>query len=137
MALPEIGSLNWGTALNNWLGTEHEADGTHKKADLVSTLGFSPTSVGSTTQSVTLPNGLIVKFGKKATTSTLQTIDFTTEGGADFPTGILYANVIAYHATTSINNSGVMIKTIDVSGITYYNASGASTQGIYWLAIGY
>lgn len=46
------------------------------------TVGFTPTSSDSNTKSVTLPNGLIMKFGRvSAAASTATTVNFSDFGG--------------------------------------------------------
>jgi len=54
--------------------------------DASSTDGFTPATVSSGQKSVTLPNGLIMKFGTATSnTDNAQTFDFTDLGHTDFP----------------------------------------------------
>lgn len=84
-AVPIVGAA--GVLVNNdSLGTDDTKGATQGNikayVDASSTDGFTPTTSASDTKSVTLPNGLIMKFGRVvASGSTTTTINFSDFGG--------------------------------------------------------
>ena len=61
-AWPDNGTTDWNNAMKEFLFVGHDTDGTHKKSQILTDLGYSPTAyVGG--ESITLPNGLIIKQG--------------------------------------------------------------------------
>jgi|DEB0MinimDraft_6_1074348.scaffolds.fasta_scaffold03314_3 hypothetical protein len=84
-AVPIVGAA--GILINNdSLGTDDTKGATQGNikayVDASSTDGFTPTASASDTKSVTLPNGLIMKFGRVvASGSTTTTINFSDFGG--------------------------------------------------------
>ena len=84
-AVPIVGAA--GILINNdSLGTDDTMGATQGNikayVDAYSTDGFTPTASASDTKSVTLPNGLIMKFGRVvASGSTTTTINFSDFGG--------------------------------------------------------
>ena len=84
-AVPIVGAA--GILVNNdSLGTDDTKGATQGNikayVDASSTDGFTPTASASDTKSVTLPNGLIMKFGRVvASGSTTTTINFSDFGG--------------------------------------------------------
>ena len=112
--------------------------------DASSTAGFTPTAMASDTKSVTLPNGLIMKFGTKTglTSQGDYTIDLSSES-ADFPNACLNASATAINAnggTSGENDYWMQLKSISSSELVYVlqstsaNPSGASFS---WQAIGH
>ena len=90
-------------------------------------------SVASNTESVTLPNGLIMKFGRVAnTTDGNKTVNFTT----DFPTAVISAQ-----ATANVTNFEVIscsiVGTPGVGSMQVGIKNGDNDTGFYWQAIGY
>lgn len=99
-----------------------------------STDGFTPTSyVGE--ESVTLPNGLIMKFGKITSGIPTYGVAGTISFSSAFPTACMYATIITdnYAGNSSANNT---IESVSTSQITYIHGM-LSTSTIYWQAIGY
>ena len=90
-------------------------------------------SVASNTESVTLPNGLIMKFGRVAnTTDGNKTVNFIT----DFPTAVISAqatvNVTGYETI-----SCSIVGTPGVGSMQVGIKDGGNDTGFYWQAIGY
>jgi len=131
----------WASTLNNYLQVGHNDDGTHKKSDLMSSLGWSPETYAGE-ESITLPNGVIVKIGKKTVSVTnpgLGVYHETVTYDTAFPnqTEAVFITVIDNSATATIATS---VRNVDASGFTIdYRETGGANQditGIYWLAIG-
>lgn len=94
--------------------------------------GFSPTAYTGG-ESVTLPNGLIMKFGKIAATAN---IDYTVTFATAFPNSVI--NVTATAQCSARDNANVSITGApSVSAITIGVADQSTIQNIYWQAIGY
>lgn len=133
---PANGVTDWNTKMLAYLAVGHDTDGTHGKTQMLTDLGYSPTAYAGG-ETVTLPNGLIIKFGWANDTATTTTVTFGGVGTEDpFPNGIVAAFVTGKEdATTSfvfIDNAGgisvdniVVRRTADLAG------------GFYWLAIGH
>jgi len=95
---------------------------------------FTPSSVTASTKSVTLPNGLIVKFSKVSRSGALTTIDFSSES-ADFPNTALTAYVVGEDTdATAGTATAATIKTFSTSELIV--ATDAAVNNIYYLAIG-
>ena len=133
---------------NDSLGTSDAKGATQGNikayVDASSTAGFTPTAMASDTKSVTLPNGLIMKFGTKTglTSQGDYTIDLSSES-ADFPNACLNASATAINAnggTSGENDYWMQLKSISSSELVYVlqstsaNPSGASFS---WQAIGH
>lgn len=92
--------------------------------------GWTPASYAGE-ESVTLPNGLVIKMG----TATLSSYTATVTFAAAFSTALMFAS------TQVINAAGTAISVIDdspapaVTGFTIL--SNAATGSVYWIAIGY
>ena len=71
--------------------------------DASSTDGFTPTASASDTKSVTLPNGLIMKFGRVSAASGTTTVNFSDFGG-NFPNNVFSVVLIEENATSGTNN---------------------------------
>jgi hypothetical protein len=116
----------------NSIDSDQYVDGSIDAAHLSSgaqSAGFTPTSVGAATESVTLPNGMIFKFGSG--TATALNLDVTF--GTAFPNAIYSA------ACTVIGSAGTSNASFDsaptTSGLSIKtNVSGAV---IHWQAWGY
>jgi len=94
--------------------------------------GFTPSAyIGE--ESVTLPNGLIMKFGYKATVATNDTISFAD----DFPTACINVS-----ATTAEANSTarwpMKVSSLNIGSFNIkHGNSSVTNHGAYWQAIGY
>tara|TARA_R110000823_G_C15734156_1_gene480100 strand:+ start:23 stop:694 length:672 start_codon:yes stop_codon:yes gene_type:complete len=112
--------------------------------DASSTAGFTPTAMASDTKSVTLPNGLIMKFGTKTglVSQGDYTIDLSSES-ADFPNACLNASATAINAngdTSGENDYWMQVRSISSSEIVYvFQASDIPESGasFFWQAIGH
>jgi hypothetical protein len=100
--------------------------------DTSKTSSFTPSAyIG--VESVTLPNGLIMKFGYKATVATNDTISFDD----DFPTACINVS-----ATTAEANSTarwpMKVSSLNVGSFKIKHGNSTITNhGAYWQAIGY
>ncbi len=103
--------------------------------DASSTDGFTPTATANDTESVTLPNGLIMKFGVVENSPTGNTgVNIVTFGTA-FPNTVLNAQLTWEQTNTGFTNP-VYLKgnSVSTTGLTINNLSG--TCDVYWQAIG-
>jgi len=91
-------------------------------------------AMGGSTESVTLPNGLIIKFGSNDTISTGGTkISF----GTAFPTAILSCVATPFESGGLDDNAeGINIKLQEKDGITIDSAD-VNVDKVNWIAIGY
>ena len=95
---------------------------------------FTPTSYAGE-QSVTLPNGLIVKFGEESVAA--NTTDEVTYTDA-FPTAFTWASVSFKSSNTGIGDSAaVQPKSGSETSILEVTNGQGSTLVLYWIAIGY
>ena len=143
-AVPIVGAA--GILVNNdSLGTDDTKGATQGniKAYVDGGGGFSPTAVSGTTKSVTLPNGLIMKFGTKSLTGEGNyTVDLSSES-ADFPNACLNASATAVNpdgGTASSNDYWMQVKSISTSEIVYVMQAAAvpeSGASFFWQAIGH
>ena len=94
--------------------------------------GFTPSTYAGE-ESVTLPNGLIMKFGYKATVATNDSISFSVA----FPT--VCVNVSATTAEANSNSRWPMkVSSLAVGGFDIKHGNSTVTNhGAYWQAIGY
>ncbi len=117
---PASGSMDWNTKMLANLAIGHETDGTHNQED------WTPSTYVDE-ESVTFPNGLIIKMGR-STKSTTQTVTFGTE----FPNSII--TVIATLSSTD-NTENVVVSSEATTGFRVdHNSGGAST--VNWVAVG-
>jgi hypothetical protein len=97
--------------------------------DASSTDGFTPTAVSSGQKSVTLPNGLIMKFGTASSTSdSTEAFDFTNLGHTDFPNECLSLTTGGMvSGAVTVSSTGFTIDRFDSLGGTFT---------FFWQAIG-
>ena len=102
-------------------------------ADYVQDSDFTPSSYAGE-QSITLPNGLIVKIGEISMAEGTQDVEYTTP----FPTAFTWAMVCMKGTNTSmVDNPGVEPKSgEETDKLTILNSS-TGTYTLYWMAIGY
>lgn len=86
----------------------------------VSAAGFTPTSYG-TEESVKLPNGLIIKFGRDSVSGTDHTVTFDTSGETAF-SSVIAAFVIA-------ERSGTLVTSSSLDNVTTTTVKGQFTTG--------
>ena len=129
MTLPTVGSSynTYGTELNAHINVGHDADGTHKKSQMLTDMGWSPTAYAGG-ESVTLPNGLIIKSGLATYSASTQTVTF----GTAFPTACVSLTVTRVRVAT--NDSDVNVGNVTETSFVLYNGVSSS---VYWQAIGY
>lgn len=122
------GSYNvYGTELNAFLDVGHDSDGTLKKSQALTDMGWSPTTYAGG-ESVTYPNGLIVKAGITA----MATGDFHTFGTA-FPNALI--SVVPAADSTNPSHNAV-VRDDGKTGFRVYHNTGGSIN-IHWIARGY
>ena len=86
-------------------------------------------SVASDTESITLPNGLIMKFGEGTASSGTGTVTY----GVAFPNAVISVNITARDSATRGNN----YPTITASSASAFSyAVNTNVTEIYWQAIG-
>ena len=104
------------------------------KAYVDGATNFTPSTYAGE-ESVTLPNGLIMKFGKITSGIPSYGVAGTISFSSAFPTACMYATIITdnYNGGSSANNT---IQSVSTSQITYAHGM-LSTNTIYWQAIGY
>ena len=124
---PSSGATDWGTTLNAHIAVGHDNDGAHKKSQVLTDMEWSPTSYAGE-ESITLPNGLIMKMGIKAG-ATSATVTF----GTAFPNAIISVSVTLENATAMGNPSTISAKSTTAFTV---KAVGAPTN-YHWIAIGY
>jgi len=100
--------------------------------DASNTIGFTPSTYAGG-ESVTLPNGLIMKFGLHTTTTGTNAITF----GTAFPSGCINVQYSRQKSTWSaFNENGCVLGTPATTGFDFY-IDGTTFGNIYWTAIGY
>ena len=101
---------------------------------------FNPLSVGSTTESVTFPNGLIIKTAHNTTPSgdLYGSDSVTVTFGTAFPTACM--SVIATLRNDANVNVWYSVDSVSKTGFKFYYTEGASNvqacDGFDWIAIG-
>ena len=100
--------------------------------DTSKTSAFTPSTYAGV-ESVTLPNGLIMKFGIHTTTSGTNVITF----GTAFPSGCINVQYTRQKDTwSSFNENGCVLGTPNATSFDFY-IDGTTFGNIYWTAIGY
>ncbi len=129
MTLPTVGGSEdtWGTILNAHINVGHSTDGTHNQED------WTPASYAGE-ESITLPNGLIMKQGSSSIgVTTTKTITF----GAAFSTAVVS---VFLQQTGNFDSAVFGPLTIHSQSTTIFkvrNGNGTSTRTFDWFAIGY
>jgi hypothetical protein len=96
----------------------------------VSNAGFTPTAFSSQ-ESCKLPNGLVLKFGRVSTTSSPQTITFSTAAGETAFSSVISAQVTAEKDTGSVGANVTSFSSTELI-VTYE----AGTEEINWVVYG-
>lgn len=123
----------WGAAMNEYLLVGHDADGTHTKGQMVTDLGWSPTTLAgasdSTTDSpMTLPNDFRVAWGQETITAS------TNKNTAHGLTKCFKAFTIHREDDTD-QRYPIKVGSIDDTNIKWQNPN-AQTRTFDWIAIG-
>ena len=132
-ALPVQGGSDgtWGTELNDFLTVGHDSDGTFKKSQMLTDMGWSPTTYAGQ-QSITFPNGLILKAGYKTFAGSVEhTITF------DVAFSYLLSAQVTSILDAAVSYNETYIRRCQLDSITVRNPSGASLTGFYWQVWGY
>ena len=135
-AVPIVGAA--GILINDdSLGTDDTKGATQGNVkayvDASSTDGFTPTATASDTKSVTLPNGLIMKFGRvTASASGTTTVNFIDFGG-NFQN--VFSVVLTVENATSGTNTVILNAQPTISSFVIKNQL-TSTENVNFIAIG-
>jgi len=147
MTWPADGSTNWNQAMKAHVDVAHNDDGSIKKSRALIDLGWLPTSYtgiasgdGTDNQaSITLPNGLIVKFGQVTTAGSIPS--YGDEGTVEFHEAfsnacelVLYNTGNTYNDGSTVNN---VVTELNTDYFKYKHGSNPEPDVIYWIAIGY
>ncbi len=130
---PSSGDTDWGTTLNAHLVVGHDSDGTHKKSQMLTDMGWSPTSYAGE-ESITFPNGLIFKQGTESVAG--DTTDEVTYAVA-FNTFVNSWVSYKTKATTLVNPANSQPKSGSETTILEVTNGHSNTRVISWYAIGY
>ena len=98
---------------------------------------LNPTSVSSSTESITFSNGLILKFGDHTTSgaTTIQTVNFVDYGG-NFPNEcFLFIPILTHNYTVNIS-SNVYVKTVSASSAVFRAGSNVDGRTFKFIALG-
>ena len=127
MTLPTVGGGEdaWGTTLNAHINVGHSSDGTHNQED------WSPTSYAGE-ESVTLPNGLIMKMGRVAVSTASGTITYEVA----FPTALISVTMSVREDGGSTGHT-VSISNPTITQLPWGVNSASTIDHLYWIAIGY
>ena len=112
----------WGEELQEALLVSHNNDGTHNQED------WTP-SVYAGEESITFPNGLVIKHGTKTSTAVIDTVEFA----ADFDTACVNVQITQLSLTTLSYNLRAYSYT--VGGFLWNSV--VKGYRCSWLAIGY
>lgn len=97
-----------------------------------STAGFTPSTYAGE-ESVTLPNGLIMKWGKINPSTGSNTVTY----GTAFPTATINVQYARFKATHSIYEDNNAVTSESASGFNIYVTNGSAYGTLAWQAIGY
>jgi hypothetical protein len=97
-----------------------------------STDGYTPTSYAAE-ESVTLPNGFIMKMGTSSSIATNASLTITF--GTAFPTAVKNVQITAKHGTSARDSWGTSVTTVTTSSFVIWNNETAGP--FYWFAVGY
>ena len=137
-AVPIVGAA--GILINNdSLGTDDTKGATQGNikayVDASSTDGFTPTASASDTKSVTLPNGLIMKFGRvSASASGTTTVNFSDFGG-NF-TNSVFSVVLTNEFSSASSSNPVRLNAQPTASSFVIRNLLASTTNVNFVAIG-
>ena len=98
---------------------------------------LNPTSVSSSTESITFSNGLILKFGEHTTSgsTTLQTVNFVDYGGNFANECFLFIPILTYDFDVNISRN-VHVRTISASSAVFQAGSTTNGRAFKFIALG-
>ena len=123
----------YGTEMNAFLDVGHDSDGTHKKSQMLTDMEWSPTDYtndgsNDSRESVTFPNGMIMKTGRVTTSGGNKTITYDTA----FPNGAV--SVMITVENTAQTSNGAVVESFSAS---QFVLDSANVTAIHWFAIGH
>ena len=128
---PVSGDTNWNTKMKANIDIGHDADGTHKKSQMLTDMEWSTTSYAGE-ESITFPNGLIMKMG---------TITSIGGGGSQSVTfGTAFPNALTSAVASQVVSTAsepMIVTAKSITGLTLKNGTGATASNVPWIAIGY
>ncbi len=131
---PANAETDWNTKMLAYLAIGHDSDGTHKKSQMLTDMEWSPTAYAGE-ESITFPNGLIVKQGIESVGSSAT--DEVVYAVA-FPTAFTNAFCTIVSSNTAINEPAMCQPKSGVETTTLQVTNGETTTvSVAWLAIGY
>lgn len=128
---PADGVTDWNTKMKANIDVGHDSDGTHKKSQMLTDMGWSPTAYTGG-ESVTYPNGFIEKNGSESLAANTQT---TVTFGTAFPN-----SVVARFASvgSNVQQFAPVARATGTPLVSMYVKNfGSGSATIYWRAVGY
>ena len=129
---PADGTTNWNVTMKANIDVGHDSDGTHKKSQMLTDMGWSPTSYAGG-ETATFPNGLIMKMGVKSLNNNGNT---TVTFGTAFPNAIVSVTL----TMRSVVHAAFGLRLNSAPTVNNFVVDNANTVGTYvaeWIAIGY
>lgn len=108
------------------VGAEEATNGTWT---LIGPAAYTPVSMGAATESVTMPNGFIIKMGEESTAATTGVVTF----GVAFPNAVYSITATPHSSATGTEN--VHVYSVTTAGFTVYHNT--NERPTYWVAYGY
>jgi len=128
---PSNGVTDWNTKMKANIDVGHDADGTHKKTQMLTDMEWSPTTYAGE-ESVTFPNGLVFKHGVVAQSGTGATVTF----GTAFETAIISASGTGFK-NDALQKFPPYLKTATTSALVFFQPNNPGFTSIHWQAWGY
>lgn len=135
---PADGVTDWNTKMKANIDVGHDSDGTHKKSQMLTDMGYSPTTMTGANDSngtATFPNGLIWKWGKKTLSATTNT-DNTVTFGTAFPNACFQAFACSGKSNEGTWNYQMATHTITAASFKIRANLGARHTPARWFAVG-
>lgn len=133
---PVDGVTNWNQKMKANIDVGHDSDGTHTKSQMLLDMEWSPLSYAGG-ESITLPNGLIIKAGALGSSIVAGASDTVTYGTA-FPNAIVAVNITVNGYSGGPQMYSLVLTASSITAFTVKNTDNDSTASdVYWMAIGY
>ena len=125
----------YGTELNEFLDVGHDADGTHTKTQMLTDMGWSPTTQTGANESngeITLPNGLQMKWGDLAVSGQKDT-GWVADFSLTAFTNTCFQVIVCSGKTSGTGGEGIHVYTIDKDGfkLNFENASAVTPVRVF------